>query len=103
MTILCLQPAGVAHPELRRRQHQPRILEAGGVAAEELEVGDHAPARLDLHGGEVVDLHAAVAGQPRAHEQRDVVAPADVRRLEVAELLVPALHERAMGFRARHA
>jgi hypothetical protein len=90
------QAARVPHAELRRRQHQPRMLEAGGVSAEELQVGDHPPARLDLDRGEVVDLDAAVAGQPRAEEQRDVVVPAGVGRLQVAELLVALLHQRAV-------
>ena len=96
------EPARVAHAELGRGEHQPRVLEAGRVAAEELEVRGHAPARLDLHRGEVGDLQAAVAGQARAHEEPDVVAPAGVRRLEVAELLVAALEQRAvrLGVRA---
>ena len=86
----------MAHAELGRGEHQPRVLEARRVAAEELQVRGHAPARLDLHGGEVGDLQAAVAGQARAHEEPDVVAPAGVRRLEVAELLVAALEQRAV-------
>ena len=93
------QTARVAHAELGGGEHQPRVLEARRVAAEELQVGGHPPARLDLHGGEVDDLQAAVAGQARAHEQPDVVAPAGVRRLEIAELLVPALEQRAVVLR----
>ena len=89
-------------PSCGRGEHQPRVLEPRRVAAEELEVRGHAPARLDLHGGQVGDLQAAVAGQARAHEEPDVVAPAGVRRLEVAELLVAALEQRAvvLGVRA---
>ena len=57
-------------PSCGRGEHQPRVLEARRVAAEELEVRGHPPARLDLDGGEVGDLQAAVAGQARAHEER---------------------------------
>ena len=58
IAILCAphEPARVAHAELGRGEHQPRVLEAGRVAAEELEVRGHAPARLDLDRGQVGDF-----------------------------------------------
>jgi hypothetical protein len=90
------EPARVAHPDLRSGLHDPRALEARRVRSEELQVGDHPAARLELDAREVVDVDAAVAGQPRAEEQRGVVAPADVRPLEVAERLATALHQRAV-------
>ena len=47
----------------------------GACARKQRRCADHAPPRLELDRGQVVDFDAAVAGQARAQEERDVVAP----------------------------
>src|SRR5262249_34669202 len=66
------------------------------VRAEPPQVLDHPPARLELDRGQVVDVDAAVAGETRAEEEGDVVAPRRVRRLDVAELGGAALEQLAV-------
>src|SRR5262249_43719364 len=73
-----VQAARVTDAELRCAREQPRMLETGRVRAEPPQVLDHPPARLELDRGQVVDVDAAVAGETRAEEEGDVVAPGRV-------------------------
>jgi len=79
------QAAGHPDADLRCGEHDPRILEAGRLFAEEVQMGDHSAAGLELDHAEMLHVEPAVAGQPRAHEHDDVVAPADMRGVHVAE------------------
>ena len=56
-------------------------------------MANHQFARADLDRGEILDMHRAVAGQARSHEQRDVRTPREKRLFEERELVAPALHE----------
>ena len=55
------QPARVAHAELRRAQHQERVLEARRMGAVEIQVLRHQPVRADLDFGLVVDVERGEA------------------------------------------
>src|SRR5581483_5948622 len=57
----------------------------------------HPPARLELDGRQVGHAERAVAGEPGPEEEDDVVAPADERRLRVAERLARLVHQLAIG------
>src|SRR5690606_31910819 len=93
------QASGHPYTDLRRREQDPRVLESGRVAAEEVQVLDHAPPGFELDHAEVLDVEAAVARQARPHEDGDVVAPAHVRSVDEAELLTATGHEVAVALR----
>ena len=95
----------MAHAELRAAEHQERVLEARRRGAIDLEVADGQLARAQLDGGEVLDIDGAVARQPRAHEQRHVVAPGHERLLEDLSLARPCAmsSEKPLGSSRRKA
>ena len=74
-------------------QHQEGVGKARRRGPVDLEVADRELARAQLDRGQVLHVDGAVARQPRAHEQRHVVAPGHERLLEELELLAPERHE----------
>ena len=87
------QATAVAHADLRRAEHEEGVLEARRVLAVKVDMGDGELTRADLDLAQILDVDGAVAGQPRPHEQRDVVAPGDEGLLEGFQLLAPARQE----------
>ena len=87
------EAAAVAHADLRGAEHQEGVGEARRGGAVDLEMADRELARAQLDRGQVLDVDGAVAGQPRAHEQGDVVAPGHERLLEEFELRAAQRHE----------
>ena len=65
----------------------------GACGPVDLEVPDHQLARAELDRRQVLHVDGAVAGQPRPHEERHLVAPAHERLLEEPEPLAAARHE----------
>ena len=88
-----VEPPAVAHADLRRAQHEEGVGKARRRGPVDLEVAGRELARAQLDRGQVLDVDGAVAGQPRPHEQGDVVAPGDERLLEELELLAAQRHE----------
>src|SRR5262245_28380712 len=82
-----VETPAVAYADLRGSEHQEGLGKARRRGSVDFEVTDGELARAQLDRTQVVHIDGAVAGEPRPHEERNVVAPRDERLLEKSKLL----------------